>query len=57
MWMQRSREHTPGAKAPIFARFERTKAEALVYLEARAHTCLEARAHTYLEAIAQTCLE
>ena len=38
------REHTPGAKAPIFKLIVRAKAEALAYLEARAQTYLEARA-------------
>jgi hypothetical protein len=33
--MKMERRHTPGAKAPIFARFEKTKAEALVSLEAK----------------------
>ncbi len=41
--------HTPGAKAPSVARFERPKAEALGYLEARA----EAQGLGYLEARAE----
>jgi hypothetical protein len=31
-----ARGHTPGAKAPILAGFERAKAEALAYLDAKA---------------------